>query len=156
MATPVNLADLIVKPDEPIATSDWIEISQAQIHAFAEITGDTQWIHTDRDRAATSMFGGTIAHGFLTLSLLSQMLSNAVGVAGAAMTVNYGLNKVRFIAPVPSGSRIRGRFAVADLLPFDGGVQVSWHVTVEREGATRPCCAVEWMVRYYAATPGNR
>ena len=149
MPATLNISDLVAQPDEPIAVSDWITISQATIDGFAEVTGDTQWIHTDPVRAAGSPFGAPIAHGFLTLSLISRMLSNAVPVAGAATVVNYGLNKVRFIEPVPAGSRVRARFAVADLQPLDRGVQVAWQVTVERESASRPCCAAEWLVRYY-------
>jgi acyl dehydratase len=157
VAATLNVTDLVVQPDEPIAVSDWIAISQATIDRFAEVTGDTQWIHTDPVRAASgSPFGGTIAHGFLTLALISRMLSNAVAVAGAALTVNYGLNRVRFVDPVRCGSRIRGRFAVAELTPFDGGIQVTWNVTVEREGGHKPCCVAQWVIRYYrdeASTP---
>jgi acyl dehydratase len=149
MPTALDLAQLVVQPGEPIGVSDWVEVSQAMIDAFAATTGDTQWIHTDCVRAAGSSFGAPIAHGFLTLSLISRMMSGAVPVAGATMVVNYGLNKVRFIDPVPAGSRIRARFAVADLQSLDRGMQVTWQVTVEREGASRPCCAVEWLVRYY-------
>jgi len=149
MPTALNFAQLVVQPDEPIGVSDWVEVSQDMIDAFATTTGDTQWIHTDPVRAAASPFGAPIAHGFLTLSLITRMLSDAVQVAGAAMAVNYGLNKVRFIDPVPAGSRIRARFAVADLQPLDRGVQVAWQVTIEREDGSRPCCAAEWLVRYY-------
>src|SRR3954454_7746917 len=128
MPATVNVSDLVAEPDQPIAVSDWIAISQATIDCFAEVTGDTQWIHTDPDRAASgSPFGGTIAHGFLTLSLISRMVSNAVAVGGAALIVNYGLNRVRFIDPVRSGSRIRGRFAVAEVTRIDGGTQVTWN-----------------------------
>lgn len=150
MPATLNISDLVAQPDEPIAVSDWIAISQATIDGFAEVTGDTQWIHTDPVRAASrSPFGGTIAHGFLTLSLLSRMVSNAVAIGDATLIVNYGLNRVRFIDPVRSGSRIRGRFAVAELLPFDGGTQVTWNVTVERESGLKPCCVAQWVVRYY-------
>jgi acyl dehydratase len=149
MPAALNLAQLVVRPDEPIGVSNWTDVSQDAIDAFAALTGDHQWIHTDPVRAAASPFGVPIAHGFFTLSLISRMLSDAVPVAGAAMVVNYGLNKVRFIDPVPAGSRIRGRFAVAGLQPLDRGVQVAWQVTVERDGGSRPCCAVEWLVRYY-------
>jgi acyl dehydratase len=148
MAKTLAFADLAVHPDHPIAVSEWIEISQPLIDGFAMVTGDAQWIHTDPARAADSPFGSTIAHGFLTLSLFSRMLSTALSVSGAAMTINYGLNKVRFIEPVPAGSHVRGTFAVADLQPFDRALQVTRRVTVEREGASRPCCAAEWLVRY--------
>ena len=149
MPTPLNLAELVVQPDEPIGVSNWVDVSQRMVDAFGTVTGDDQWIHTDPVRAAGSPFGAPVAHGFLTLSLITRMLSDAVPVAGASMVLNYGLNKVRFIEPVPAGSRIRARFAVADLQPVDRGVQVAWRVTVERQGASRPCCAVEWLVRYY-------
>jgi acyl dehydratase len=149
VATTLDLNDLCASPDQPIAVSGWVEITQERIDTFAQVTGDAQWIHTDPVRAASSPFGSTIAHGFLTLSLLGHMASDAMSVPGAAIVVNYGLNRVRFIAPVPAGSRIRAHFAVAALSPFDRGLQVAWNVTVEREGAQRPCCAAEWLVRYY-------
>ena len=151
MAATLNVTDLVVQPDEPIAVSDWIAISQATIDRFAEVTGDTQWIHTDPVRAASgSPFGGTIAHGFLTLALISRMLSNAVAVGGAALTVNYGLNRVRFVDPVTlriTNSRTLRRGW--EPTPFDGGIQVTWNVTVEREGGHKPCCVAQWVVRYY-------
>ena len=149
MAGALHLGQLVVRPDEPIGVSDWVDVTQAMIDAFAATTGDTQWIHNDPVRAAASPFGAPIAHGFLTLSLITRMLSNAAPVAGASMVVNYGLNKVRFIDPVPAGSRIRARFAVADLQTVDRGLRVTWQVTVERESASRPCCAAEWLVQYY-------
>jgi acyl dehydratase len=150
VAATFNVGDLVAHPDEPIAVSDWIEISQDRIDRFAELTGDTQWIHTDPGRtAASSPFGGTIAHGFLTLSLVSQMFSSALAVAGAKLVVNYGLNRVRFVDPVRAGSRVRGHFAVEKLESFDTGTQVTWNVTVERQGGGRPCCVAQWVVRYY-------
>ena len=153
MATLLALADLVVRPDEPIATSDWLEVTQSQIDAFATVTRDEQWIHTDPVRAAQSPFGTTIAHGFLTLSLLTQLMTSAFSVAGASMLVNYGLDRVRFTAPVAAGSRIRARFAVGALTTVGGGVQVTWHVTIENDRARRPCALVEWLVRYYVSTP---
>jgi acyl dehydratase len=145
----LNLAELVVQPDEPIGVSNWVEVSQHMIDAFAAMTGDAQWIHTDPVRAAGSPFGAPIAHGFLTLSLISRMLSDAVPVAGASMKVNYGLNKVRFIEPVPAGSRIRGRFAVADLQPVDSRGAGGLAGDRRARGRVTPCCAVEWLVRYY-------
>jgi acyl dehydratase len=131
--------------------SPWREVTQEQITQFADISGDRQWIHVDPDRARReSPFGGTIAHGFLTLSLISRLLRDAVGaIDGARMGINYGLNKVRFPAPVPSGSRVRGRCTLQHLEAVDGGVQATWSVIVERDGAAKPCCAAEWLVRYY-------
>ncbi len=133
-----------------VAESDWLEVSQERIEQFAEATGDHQWIHTDAERAAReSPFGGTVAHGFLTLSLMSELARTALSAGGVRLAVNYGLNRVRFVAPVMSGSRIRGRFRLAALDEVKGGVQAAWRVTVEREGDERICCVAEWLVRYY-------
>ena len=134
-----------------VAVSEWVEVSQARIDAFAEATEDRQWIHTDPERAGReSPFKGTIAHGFLTLSLLSELMRLAVSVGGVRMGINYGLNRVRFVAPVPAGSRVRGRFKLAALEEIRGGAQATWEVTVEREGGVKPACVAEWLVRYYA------
>ena len=135
--------------------SPWREVTQDQITQFADITGDKQWIHVDADRAAReSPFGvaitGTVAHGFFTLALASRLLRDAVGsIDGARMGVNYGLNKVRFPAPLPSGSRVRGRSTLLRVDPVEGGVQATWSILVERDGSVKPCCAAEWLVRYY-------
>ena len=131
--------------------SPWREVTQEAIAQFAEVTGDRQWIHVDVERARReSTYGGTIAHGFLTLSLISRLLRDAVGtVGGTRMAINYGVNKVRFPAAVPSGSRVRGRCTLQHLEPIDGGVQATWSVLVERDGTEKPCCAAEWLVRYY-------
>jgi len=133
--------------------SPWREITQEAIAQFAGITGDQQWIHIDVERARReSDYGTTIAHGFLTLALTSQLLRDAVGsIGGARMSINYGLNKVRFPAPVPAGSRVRGRCTLLQLDPIDGGMQATWGVLIERDGGTKPCCAAEWLVRYYHA-----
>ena len=133
-----------------VAVSEWIEVSQERIDRFAEATEDRQWIHTEPERAAReSPFKQTVAHGFLTLSLLSELMRLAVSVGGVRMGINYGLNRVRFVAPVPAGSRVRGRFRLAALEEFGGGAQATWEVSVEREGGDRPCCVAEWLVRYY-------
>ncbi|HEY6187632.1 MAG TPA: MaoC family dehydratase [Pyrinomonadaceae bacterium] len=133
-----------------VAVSPWLEVTQERINQFAEATEDRQWIHIDPERAAReSPFKQTIAHGFLTLSLLSELARSAVSVGGLKMGINYGLNRVRFIAPVPAGARIRGRFALDELEEIKGGVQATWSVTVEREGKDKPCCAAQWLVRYY-------
>lgn len=133
-----------------VAVSSWLEVSQERINQFAEATEDRQWIHIDPERAAReSPFKQAIAHGFLTLSLLSELARLAMSVGGLRMGINYGLNRVRFISPVPAGARIRGRFTLAGLEEIKGGVQATWSVTVEREGSDKPCCAVEWLVRYY-------
>ena len=133
-----------------VALSEWVGVSQERINAFAETTEDRQWIHVDPERAAReSPFGGTIAHGFLTLSLLSEMGRTAMKVGGVRMGINYGLGRVRFVSPVPAGSRIRGRFTLAALKEIRDGAEVTWKVTVEREGGDKPCCVAEWLVRYY-------
>ena len=133
-----------------VALSEWVEVSQERINAFAETTEDRQWIHVDPERAGReSPFGGTIAHGFLTLSLLSEMGRTAMKVGGVRMGINYGLGRVRFVSPVPAGSRIRGRFTLAALKEIGDGAEVTWKVTVEREGGDKPCCVAEWLVRYY-------
>ena len=134
-----------------VATSDWLEVPQERIDAFAEATENRQWIHIDPERAAReSPFKQAIAHGFLTLSLLSELMRRAVSVGGARMGINYGLDRVRFISPVPAGARIRGRFTLSGLEEIKGGAQATWSVTVEREeGGDKPCCKAQWLVRYY-------
>jgi len=135
---------------QEIGASDWVEVTQAMIDSFADTTGDRQWIHVDPDRAAReSPFGAAIAHGFLTLSLLSRMKSQAVSVRGVQMAINYGLNRVRFPAPVRSGSRVRGRFAMQSVEPIEGGVQAVVGGTVEIEGSSKPALVAEWVLRYY-------
>ena len=142
-----NLKDLIGRE---VAVSDWIEVSQARIDQFAEATGDNQWIHVDAERARReSPFKQTIAHGFLTVSLLSELGKSAMEIGGVRMGINYGLNRVRFVAPVFADSKIRGRFTLAELEEINGGVQATWSVTVERENGETPCCIAEWLVRYY-------
>ena len=134
--------------------SPWREITQDAIAQFAAVTGDQQWIHVDVERARReSTYGTTIAHGFFTLALASRLLRDAVGSIGAGMSINYGLNNVRFPAPVPSGSRVRGRCTLLSLDPIDGGVQATWHVLIECDGSPKPCCAAEWLVRYYPSMP---
>ena len=133
-----------------VGASEWLEVSQERVNQFAEATEDRQWIHTEPERAAReSPFGGTIAHGFLTLSLLSELGRTALSVGGVRMGINYGLNRVRFVSPVPAGSRIRGRFTLEALKEMSGGAEVTWKVTVEREGGDKPVCVAEWLVRYY-------
>ena len=135
--------------------SPWRDVTQDQVTGFADITGDRQWIHVDADRAwRESPFGvaitGTVAHGFFTLALTSRLLRDAVGsIDGARMGINYGLNKVRFPAPLPTGSRVRGRCTLLRVDAIDGGVQATWSILVERDGSVKPCCAAEWLVRYY-------
>ena len=134
-----------------VAVSDWFEVTQDRIDLFAEATGDHQWIHVDVERAkADSPYGSTIAHGFLTLSLLSQLMSETVKIKlPIVMGVNYGLNKVRFPSAVLAGSKIRTRAVLKSLDEVEGGQQLVWNITVERDGGDKPCCVAEWLVRYY-------
>ena len=134
-----------------VGTSDWFEVTQALIDAFAEMTGDRQWIHVDAARArAESPYGTTIAHGFLTLSLLSRLHNEAVEIRGQyARRINYGFNRVRFPAAVPAGARIRLRSTMQAFEEIAGGVQMTWAVILEIEGQSRPALAAEWLVRFY-------
>lgn len=129
--------------------SDWHEITQEQIDLFAKATGDYQWIHVDPERAAQGPFGTTIAHGYLTLSLISMLAAQVSRVDGVAMVVNYGLNRVRFPAPVPVGSRVRAGVVPKSVEDVPGGVQVISEVTIEREGGEKPCCVAETIARIY-------
>jgi acyl dehydratase len=128
--------------------SSWIEITQEKIDAFADATGDRQWIHVDPARAAEGPFGTTIAHGYLTLSLLPVASYEVIPRKGR-MGINYGLNRVRFPAPVPVGSRLRARFEVVGHDEFEGGAQMTMTATVEREGGEKPVCVAEVVFRYY-------
>lgn len=141
---PSELAALV---GEPLGATDWIKIDQSRVDAFAENTEDRQWIHVDPERAATSPFGGPIAHGFLSLSLLSHFLDQLLEVRGIRMLVNYGLDRVRFPAPVPVGSRLRGVGSLASVTGVAGGYQVVLDITVEIEGAPKPACVAAFVVR---------
>jgi acyl dehydratase len=135
---------------EEVAVSPWIEITQQRIDTFAKAIDDFQWIHVDRARAKSSPYGGTIAHGFLTLSLLSHLTESTFDYSDRKMGVNYGLNRVRFTSPVPSGARVRARFTLAKYEKIDGnGVQVTWNTTVEIEGKDKPALVAEWIGRHY-------
>ena len=144
-----SLAELAPLVGEEIAVSDWIEVTQERIQLFADATGDHQWIHLDRERAKASPFGTTIAHGFFTLSLLPEFSASAFEVRDTRMGLNYGLNRVRFPAPVPSGSRLRGRFKLLRIEPLEGGAQVTVEVRIEREGSDKPVCVAESIARRY-------
>ena len=151
MPRSIPLAGLPALVGSEVAVSSWFEVGQERIAAFAEATEDRQWIHVDPERCAReSPFGAPVAHGFLTLSLLPAMLESALAIEGMRMGLNYGLNRVRFPAPLPSGCRVRGRWTLAACDPVEGGVQLSWAVTVESEGGARPVCAAEFLVRAYA------
>ena len=134
------------------ATSDWFVVTQSRIEQFAEATDAHQWIHNDPERAAReSPYGATIAHGFLTLSLISHFLKQAVEIrSGVRMRVNYGLDRVRFPSPVIADSRIRARFTVRAVRELEDAVEAVWGVIVEAEGADKPCCVADWLVRYYS------
>ena len=148
--TVVALAQLGGLVGREVGTSDWFTVTQDRINAFADATDDHQWIHVDIDRArAETPFGTTIGHGFLTLSLLSPLMRDAVTVEGPRMTLNYGLNRVRFVSPVPSGSRIRARIALGRVEDMGDSIQATWGVTIEREGGDKPAVVAEWIVRYY-------
>ncbi|MCI3225355.1 MaoC family dehydratase [Streptomyces sp. NP-1717] len=134
---------------EQLGHSDWLEVDQKRIDLFAEATGDHQWIHVDPERAAKGRFGTTIAHGYLTLSLLPVLVPQVLTVENVTMGVNYGVNKVRFPAPVPVGSRVRATAALKEVTEAGGGVQVTTLVTVEREDAEKPVCVAESVSRYY-------
>jgi acyl dehydratase len=150
MTTIESVAKLQEHVGQEVGVSEWFAVTQDRINLFAEATEDRQWIHVDPQRAQReSPFRGPIAHGFLTLSLLSELMKRAVSVNGVKMSVNYGLNRVRFISPVPAGARIRGRFILTSVEEIKGGAQSTWSVTVERDGFDKPCCAAEWLVRYY-------
>jgi acyl dehydratase len=145
-----TLAELKALVGQEVAVSDWVEITQERVNQFAEATGDHQWIHLDVERCKReSPFGGPIAHGFLTLSLLPMLMQNSVRMTDVRMGVNYGLNKVRFPAPVPVGSRVRSRTTVLSVEDIEGGAQVTWQVTIEREGGDKPVCVAESISRRY-------
>ena len=133
-----------------VALSDWLLVDQARIDRFAEATGDHQWIHVDPARAAAeSPFGGTIAHGYLTVTLIATLMLESVEVEGCRMIINYGVNRLRFLTPVCSGDRVRVRFTLAALEAIKGGVQLLWTVQVEIEGQTKPACVAEVVYRLY-------
>ncbi|MFF6835135.1 MULTISPECIES: MaoC/PaaZ C-terminal domain-containing protein [unclassified Streptomyces] len=134
---------------EQLGPSDWLKVDQKRIDLFAEATGDHQWIHVDPERAAAGPFGTTIAHGYLTLSLLPVFVPQVMAVEGVRMGINYGTEKVRFPAPVPVGSRLRATAVLAKVEEVAGGVQVTAAVTVEREGSEKPVCVAESVSRYY-------
>ena len=150
MRTFQKITDLQALVGEPVASSDWITVTQERINQFAQATGDHQWIHIDPVRAAAGPFGGTIAHGFLTLSLLPEMGASAMEVLDTKMGVNYGLNRVRFPAPVRSGSRLRGHFKLLSYETIEGGAQLTMEVTMECEGSPKPVCVAESVARRFS------
>ena len=149
-AKSVSMRELESKVGQEVGVSPWLQVTQERIDLFAKAIDDPQWIHVDRERAKKSPYGTTIAHGFLTLSLLSHLAESTFKYSDRKMGVNYGLNRVRFTAPLPSGSKVRARFK---LLKFEkienNGVQVTWNVTLEREGGDKPVLVAEWLGRHY-------
>jgi acyl dehydratase len=144
----LKLDELRNRVGERLGASAWHEVTQEQVSMFADATGDHQWIHLDQERAAAGPFGGTIAHGFLTLSLAPMLVHEVFEVADAGITINYGLNRVRFPAPLPVGSRVRADVTCAAVDEVPGGLQATFAVTFEREGVTKPVCVAELLLRY--------
>jgi acyl dehydratase len=149
MATSLKIGDLASRVGQEVGVSAWVEIAQERIDQFARATEDFQWIHIDQERAKQSPFGTTIAHGFLTLSLLPKLSDSAFELSDRKMGVNYGLNRLRFTSPVPAGSRVRGRFTLAKVEEIEGGVQTTWNVVVEREGGEKPVLVAETLSRHF-------
>jgi acyl dehydratase len=152
--TYATLAELAAHVGQPLGSSDWVTVDQARIDAFAAATGDQQWIHVDPERARAGPFGTTIAHGFLTLSLLPLLFDSGFAIADVKMGVNYGLNRVRFVTPVPAGGRLRAHFRLLafEPLPVPGGfgAQMTVEATIELEGAPKPACVAETVSRRYS------
>lgn len=143
-------SDIGVKIGEDVAVSDWVNVSQEMIDLFAESTGDHQWIHIDSQRATQETpFKSTIAHGFLTLSLLSKFMNDTVDLGKSKMGINYGLNRVRFTSPVKSGANVRARFSLLEVMDIEGCVQLNWKVIVEVQDEDKPALIAEWLTRRY-------
>ena len=150
MAAALSMRELESKLGQEVGVSPWVEVTQERIDLFAKAIDDPQWIHVDPERAKQSPFGTTIAHGFLTLSLLTKFIESTFSFADRKMGVNYGLNRVRFTAPLPSGSRVRARFKLLKYERIEGnGAQVTWDVSVEREGSDKSVLVAEWIGRSY-------
>jgi acyl dehydratase len=146
----MNLAELAGLSGREVAVTDWLEITQQRINQFADATDDHQWIHIDPQRAEReSPYGATIAHGFLTLSLLPRFLMDAVPIAGVRMAINYGLNRVRFPSAVRAGSRIRARIVLQSIRDVADAAEATYSITVECQDAEKPCCVAELLARYY-------
>jgi acyl dehydratase len=145
-----GIADAKTMLGQEVGVSDWMLIDQERVSGFAQVTGDQQWIHVDVERARReSPYGGPIAHGYLTVSLLAKFAGECIAVDGIRLAVNYGLNRVRFAAPVKVGSRIRARFVLAAVDDIEGGAQMQWQATVEIEGGEKPACIAEMLTRWY-------
>jgi len=150
MKTFQTIAELAALAGQEVAVTDWITITQEMVNQFADATGDHQWIHVDLERARAGPYGGTIAHGFLTLSLLPRFFGESIRIVEVGMGLNYGLNKVRFMSPVLVGSRVRARLKLLKSESIDNnGQQMTWEMVVEKEGGTKPVCVAESIVRRY-------
>jgi acyl dehydratase len=149
MRTFAHLAELAALEGQEVGASDWVVVDQARIDLFAQATGDAQWIHVDPARAAAGPFGTTVAHGFLTLSLLPELTAAAFAIADVRMGLNYGLDRVRFPAPVPVDSRLRALCTLKKFEPIEGGAQLTVAVTIERESGAKPVCVAEWVTRHF-------
>jgi acyl dehydratase len=148
-----GIADAKARIGQEIGVTDWMLIDQERVNAFAKVTGDEQWIHVDVERAKReSPFGGPIAHGYLTLSLLAKFAQECIAVEGVKLAVNYGLNRVRFTSPVKVGSRVRARFVLGAVDDIPGGAQIVWQAVIEIEGSDKPACAAEMVTRWYFQT----
>lgn len=146
----VSIDELKSSTGQELGVSSWVDMPQERINLFADATGDHQWIHVDPERARReSPFGGPVAHGFLTLSLLPMLMESTLTLPSNRMAVNYGLNKLRFPAPVPVGSKVRARIGVVSVEDIPGGAQITWAVTMEREGSDKPVCVAESVTRLY-------
>ena len=145
-----NVDELHALVGQEVTQSDWIVVTQEQVNQFAEATGDHQWIHVDVERSKRELpYGGTVAHGFLTLALLPQLLGRSVSLGDARMLLNYGLNRVRFPAPLPVGARVRALIVLQSVEAISGGAQVVWEVTIESDSGDNPVCVAEFIVRRY-------
>jgi acyl dehydratase len=146
----ITLEELKRLVGQELAVTEWLEVSQERINLYADATDDHQWIHVDPERARReSPYGATIAHGFLTLSLLPKIVSDAIQLSDLRMAVNYGSNRVRFPAAVRAGSRIRARIVLQSVRDVEGATDATYAVTIENEGSEKPCCVAEWLARYY-------
>jgi acyl dehydratase len=148
MRTISSLEELKQLAGEELAVSEWIEVGQDQINLFADATGDRQWIHVDPVRSRDSAFGGTVAHGLFSVSLIPMLLQRSLAIEGFHMMLNYGFNRVRFPAPLPVNSRIRARIVLQQVEELGQDAQTTWQVTVEREGGEKPICVAEMLVRH--------
>jgi acyl dehydratase len=149
MKTITGLEELKEAEGQVLGTSDWYEVTQADVNAFADVTGDHQWIHVDVERAKETPFGGTIAHGYFTLSLIPMLSRQVFGMEGFTFALNYGLNRVRFPSPMPVGGKVRCTVKVAEVQEIPGGAQTMMEMTLEREGGEKPVCVAETLVRAY-------